>query len=791
MKMAWLRRFAWITLFSALAVERPAPAALPAVTPCSAAALIADIEAANAAAPTPVTITLTAGCKYDLTTAAPPEDLGFWFGPNGLPAITGNITIQGQGATIERSASTLEIFRIFAVVNDSTLGVTGSLTLVNLTVANGVALGGAGADGGGGGAGLGGCIYTQGNLTLSGVTLTGCQAVGGAGAAIGNGGGGGGGLGGNGGAGAATGGGGGGGFMGHGGAGASGSGGGGGAFGNGANGGSGDGGGGGGTGGPTPDANGTTGGSSLGAPFTGGGDGAVGGANGGDGNFGGGGGGASTNAASSPGHSTLGGGGGGGGVNGAGTGGIGGGGGGSQVGGGAGGFGGGGGGGSAATAGGQAGLGGGGGAGTPGGDSGFGGEGDATSGGGGAGLGGAIFVETGTVAIVNSTISGNLAQGAAPNAGGEGGGIFAAGGVVTVTSATIAFNTASDAGGGLFDHDAMVTLANTILARNLSSDCASSNQQVISGGTNLVQAVGSCTGFSAVAPDKDVLGFDPSLGPLQNNGGPTFTHAITTSSRAFEKGKCSQATDQRGIRRLKRPICDIGAYEVDRFLLHIRLVGTGGGSVASTDGNIFCDTDCDVVVLKGTAVDLAATPDSFSTFAGWSDACTGTDLCSLFFDANDFTVTAEFDRVLPTPDAPSGTIDAPTGGEVDAPTGGEVDAPTGGEVDAPTGGEVDAPTGGEIDAPVAVQSDAPAAADAPPVVADAAPRADGPAADSGVVLADARPPADAGSMGPDASTILPLDRGCACSVESDPMTGTPSAILLIGLTALISRRRRK
>src|SRR5215470_2242505 len=233
MKTAWFR-FAWIALCSALAAERPAPGARLDATACSVDALIADIEAANAAAPTPVTITLTTACTYDLTTAAPPEDLGFWYGPNGLPAITGNVTIQGQGATIERSASTVENFRIFAVVSDETLGVSGSLTLVNLTLANGVALGGSGADGGGGGAGLGGCIYTQGNLTLSGVALTGCQAVGGAGAAIGNGGGGGGGLGGNGGAGGTSGGGGGGGFMGPGGAGGNGSGGGGGALGSGA-----------------------------------------------------------------------------------------------------------------------------------------------------------------------------------------------------------------------------------------------------------------------------------------------------------------------------------------------------------------------------------------------------------------------------------------------------------------------------------------------------------------------------------------------------------------------------
>src|SRR5262249_41823713 len=145
-------------------------------------------------------------------------------------------------------------------------------------------------------------------------------------------------------------------------------------------------------------------------------------------------------------------------------------------------------------------------------------------------------------------------------------------------------------------------------------------------------------GFSTMPPDKDILGIDPQLGPLQNNGGPTFTHAITRVSPAFQKGQCSQATDQRGIRRLNRPICDIGAYELDRFLLHIRFIGNGGGTVTSEDGTITCDFDCDVVILKGNSVDLDATPDGFSTFAGWSDACTGSGVCSLFFDAIDFVV---------------------------------------------------------------------------------------------------------------------------------------------------------
>ncbi|MCL4863445.1 MAG: hypothetical protein KJZ93_28835, partial [Caldilineaceae bacterium] len=71
---------------------------------------------------------------------------------------------------------------------------------------------------------------------------------------------------------------------------------------------------------------------------------------------------------------------------------------------------------------------------------------------------------------------------------------------------------------------------------------------------------GSCisdTGFPATG---DLTG-DPLLGPLQDNGGPTWTQALLSGSQAINAGLAQfcAATDQRGENRDAR--CDGGAYE--------------------------------------------------------------------------------------------------------------------------------------------------------------------------------------------------------------------------------------
>lgn len=65
------------------------------------------------------------------------------------------------------------------------------------------------------------------------------------------------------------------------------------------------------------------------------------------------------------------------------------------------------------------------------------------------------------------------------------------------------------------------------------------------------------------ARSSDTFGVDPMLGPLQNNGGPTATHAILAGSPAIgavvDLARC-RTPDQRGTSRLPVP-CDIGAFE--------------------------------------------------------------------------------------------------------------------------------------------------------------------------------------------------------------------------------------
>lgn len=109
----------------------------------------------------------------------------YWYGPNALPPIASDITIDGgaAGVTLQINAATSRLRFFYVGVDPAYLaGIAtpgkGSLTLKNLTLRGGVQRGGKSGKGGGG-AGLGGAIFNQGSLSLTNVTLSENSAIGG------------------------------------------------------------------------------------------------------------------------------------------------------------------------------------------------------------------------------------------------------------------------------------------------------------------------------------------------------------------------------------------------------------------------------------------------------------------------------------------------------------------------------------------------------------------------------------------------------------------------------------
>lgn len=166
--------------------------------------------------------------------------------------------------------------------------------------------------------------------------------------------------------------------------------------------------------------------------------------------------------------------------------------------------------------------------------------------------------------IINSTISRNTT-------------LYGAGGVynespnslLTLRHAAVVFNraTATQNPGIAIGSNMTVRMEHSIVANNSgqagSAQCAGvGNYQSL--GYNL-DSDNSCRLTAA----GDRPGVNPRLGPLSNNGGPTWTHALAQNSPALDAGNNATClpTDQRGR---PRPVdgngngvavCDIGPFE--------------------------------------------------------------------------------------------------------------------------------------------------------------------------------------------------------------------------------------
>jgi predicted outer membrane repeat protein len=181
---------------------------------------------------------------------------------------------------------------------------------------------------------------------------------------------------------------------------------------------------------------------------------------------------------------------------------------------------------------------------------------------------GAGIAAFGTLNMTNCTVSGNWETFFHPGAG-----VYCAqNSTVQAVNCTIAYN-----GSGI-DNSATghVYALNTIIANNgIGPTNGDFFGTLISQGYNLI---GNLTNTTVVgSTNGNIYGVDPLLGPLQNNGGLTLTHALLTGSPAIDAGARAGApmTDQRGVVRHFGIADDIGAFESEYTMLtnEVRITG--------------------------------------------------------------------------------------------------------------------------------------------------------------------------------------------------------------------------
>jgi hypothetical protein len=163
---------------------------------------------------------------------------------------------------------------------------------------------------------------------------------------------------------------------------------------------------------------------------------------------------------------------------------------------------------------------------------------------------------------VNSTLCSN----SNPYGGTAGGIRNDSAGVLNLVDSTLSGNSAVI--GGTIYNAAILEIGNTILDTGVSSSNIVNDSGTI---TSLGYNLSSDDGGGYLTGPGDIINTNPMLGPLQDNGGPTFTCALLPGSPAINAGDPNFTPppdfDQRGpgLPRVAYGRIDIGAFEVQKL----------------------------------------------------------------------------------------------------------------------------------------------------------------------------------------------------------------------------------
>ena len=282
---------------------------------------------------------------------------------------------------------------------------------------------------------------------------------------------------------------------------------------------------------------------------------------------------------------------------------------------------------------------------------------------GGAGQGGGLCVDAAAVTMVNNTVAKNHAfggQGAQGGSGGtqvagvngsggdgKGGGLYiGAGSTANLANTLIAQNTVAAGAGGSGARGQSNGSPGSASGPDVSGTLSSSDHDLISDGTdsNLIDGINGDKVGTSSSP------IDPQFGPLLGNGGPTQTMALLLGSPAIDTGDNNAApagSDQRGYGRIVGNAIDIGAYEYDATASAADLSVSADLSVKGGNSNLLVPDE--QLTYQLTVANNGSTAQSNVTL---------TDVLPANIRLASWSVPSGWSSSAPDHGSPSGTVSA-------------------------------------------------------------------------------------------------------------------------------------
>ncbi len=275
--------------------------------------------------------------------------------------------------------------------------------------------------------------------------------------------------------------------------------------------------------------------------------------------------------------------------------------------------------------------------------------------------GGGMFNFKVSCTVTNCTFSGNSAN--------SGGGMDNIESDSTVTNCTFGLNSAVEDGGGMRNQSSSLPMNNCTFYHNTAiigggmynnysspevTNCIFWND---TGGeihndsstTTLSYCVVQSDDYDGSTISEYVTSADPMLGPLSDNGGPTWTCALGEDSSAIDAGMtiAEVSTDQRGAPKpFNGGSFDIGAYESGLEVYEITATCSDGGSISPTKAHTLAGIEDEVFYLvpaEGYEIEVVYVDDSAVSYDEASNTYTFHNVSANHVFSADFQPSADDD----------------------------------------------------------------------------------------------------------------------------------------------------